>query len=274
MKFILGRKLNMSQIFKDDGRVVPVTVVQAGPCHITQVKTIDKDGYQAVQVGYLEKKKIFKSVLGHLKGLPKYRYLKEFKIDTEQELARGKELKVNIFEIGEKVKAVGISKGKGFQGVVKRHGFHGSPASHGHKDQLRMPGSIGSTDAARVFKGKRMAGRMGTDRVTVSNLEIIDIDLEMNLIYLKGAVPGTRDSLIMIRTEGEIKEIVISEPQPEIVEPVEVQPEEVKSEEAKSKDEAKEEKEVKEVIEEPKVEEKKDEVIEPKVEETPKEKNK
>ena len=215
MKFILGKKLNMDQVFLPDGKVAPVTVVQAGPCQVTQVKSMEKDGYQAVQIGWQEKKRLSKPLLGHLKSLPKFRHLKEFRIDESQELARGQRLTVGIFEIGDKVKVTGVSKGRGFQGVVKRHGFHGSPASHGHKDQLRMPGSIGSTDAARVFKGKRMAGRMGTDQVTVNNLEVIKIDQENNLIYLKGALPGARNGLILIQATGEIKEVVKEEPKKE-----------------------------------------------------------
>lgn len=205
----------MDQVFLPDGKVAPVTVVQAGPCQVTQVKSMEKDGYQAVQIGWQEKKRLSKPLLGHLKSLPKFRHLKEFRIDESQELARGQRLTVGIFEIGDKVKVTGVSKGRGFQGVVKRHGFHGSPASHGHKDQLRMPGSIGSTDAARVFKGKRMAGRMGTDQVTVNNLEVIKIDQENNLIYLKGALPGARNGLILIQATGEIKEVVKEEPKKE-----------------------------------------------------------
>lgn len=194
----------MTQIFNEDGAVVPVTVVEAGPCQVTQVKTMAKDGYLAAQIGFMEKKKLLKPILGHLKGFKKFRYLKEFKIDEDQTIDKGQEITVKYFELGENIKVTGISKGKGFQGVVKRHGFKGSPASHGHKDQLRMPGSIGATDAARVFKGKRMAGRMGTDQVTVANLEIVKIDEEKNLLYIKGAVPGARNGLIMIRAEGEL----------------------------------------------------------------------
>ncbi len=167
---------------------------------------------------------------GHLKGMASFRYLSEFKISSLNHLQsssngsnnftagisndkltaggtleRGDVITVGVFEAGDKVKVTGVSKGKGFQGVVKRHGFHGSPASHGHKDQLRMPGSIGSTDAARVFPGKRMAGRMGGEQVTVTNLEIIKIDEDKNLIYVKGAVPGARNSLLEISGEGEMK---------------------------------------------------------------------
>lgn len=202
MKFIIGKKVAMSQVFRD-GKVVPVTKVKAGPCSVTQIKTKEKDGYQSAQIGYGYKKKIKKPLLGHLKksATPKdnSHYLKEFSIDSEQEIKIGDQIKVDIFEKGDKVDVASKSKGKGFQGVVKRHGFHGSPATHGHKDQLRMPGSIGSTDAARVFKGKKMGGRMGGKRITVKNLEVIDIIPEENLLLLKGAVPGARNSILEIK---------------------------------------------------------------------------
>ncbi|MBU1036633.1 50S ribosomal protein L3 [Patescibacteria group bacterium] len=205
MKFILGEKAEMTQLFQSDGKVVAVTVVKAGPCQVTQVKTESQDGYKAVQVGYGKKKKISKPLTGHLKSLPPFRYLREFRSSDDLNLTRGQEIKVNVFQAGDKVKITGLSKGKGFQGVVKRHGFSGSPASHGHKDQLRMPGSIGSTDAARVFKGKRMPGRMGSDRVTVANLEILEVDVQKNLLYLKGAVPGARGGLLVVQGPGELK---------------------------------------------------------------------
>ena len=202
-KFILGKKIEMTQKFLEDGRVAPVTVVKAGPCTVTQVKG-DKDGYTAVQIGFDKKRVINKPLAGHLKDLSNFRYLREFRVDDQADFARGKIFDVTSFEVGDKLKVTATSKGKGFQGVVKRHGFHGSPASHGHKDQLRMPGSIGATDAARVFKGTRMAGRMGTDTVTVSNLELIEVDAEKGLLYIKGAVPGHRNSLVKIVTEGEL----------------------------------------------------------------------
>jgi len=215
MKFILGKKLNMSQIFSDDGKVIPVTIIQAGPCQISQVKTQEKDGYRAVQIGFYEKKKLTKSLTGHLKNLPKFRYLREFKIDDSQELKKDQEVNVSVFQSGDKVKVTGITKGRGFQGVVKRHGFHGAPASHGHKDQERMPGSIGSTDAARVFKGKKMPGQMGNSQVTVTGLEIVKIDKENNILYIKGAVPGARNGLLLISGPGELKI-----PEIELVEPI------------------------------------------------------
>jgi len=198
MKFILGKKVTMSQLFLNDGQMVPVTLVQAGPCQVVQVKIQEKDGYSAVQLGYGEKKKLTKPLLGHLKNLAKFRYLREFKIEAEEKFTRGQEIRVGVFQPGDRVKVTGLSKGRGFQGTVKRHHFHGAPASHGHKDQLRMPGSIGATDPQRVFKGKRMAGRMGHGQVTVKNLEVVKVDPENNLLYLKGAVPGARNNLLLI----------------------------------------------------------------------------
>jgi large subunit ribosomal protein L3 len=205
MKFILGKKIEMTQRFKEDGRVVPVTVVASGPCSVTQIKSSEKDGYRAVQIGYDKKKKINKPLKGHLKGLDNFRYVKEFRIEESVELKHGDKITVGVFQPGDIVSVVGTSKGKGFQGVVKRHGFKGGPGSHGDKDQHRAPGSIGATDAARVFKGMRMAGHMGDSRATVTNLEIVEIDPEKNLLFIKGAVPGARGSLLLISAPGEIQ---------------------------------------------------------------------
>jgi len=205
MKFILGKKIEMTQRFKEDGRVVPVTVVASGPCSVTQIKSSEKDGYRAVQIGYDKKKKISKPLKGHLKGLDNFRYVKEFRIEESVELKHGDKITVGVFQPGDIVSVVGTSKGKGFQGVVKRHGFKGGPGSHGDKDQHRAPGSIGATDAARVFKGMRMAGHMGDARATVTNLEIVEIDPEKNLLFIKGAVPGARGSLLLISAPGEIQ---------------------------------------------------------------------
>lgn len=260
-KFILGKKLNMTQIFAEDGRVVPVTVVEAGPCTVVQVKG-EKDGYIAVQVGYGNKKKVNKPLAGHLKGLNNFRYLKEFRVENSDSFERGKVFDVSSFEVGDILKVTATSKGKGFQGVVKRHGFHGSPASHGHKDQLRMPGSIGATDAARVFKGTRMGGRMGGDQITVANLELIKIDADENLLYVKGAVPGARNTLVTLVADGEISfvEKKKEEPKEEIKEESKVETEEkieapAKAEEPKEENtEAKEDKK-----EDTKVEDKKEE---------------
>ncbi len=204
MKFILGLKQNMDQLFKEDGTVMPVTLVKAGPCVVTQVKTLTKDGYQAIQIGYGEKKKMSAALQGHLKDVGQKRWQKEFRLKEDAELKRGDIISLSIFKVGDLVKVSGTSKGKGFQGVVRRHGFHGHPSTHGHKDQERMPGSIGAGGLQRVIKGLRMAGHMGSERITVKNLEITQVDLENNLLYLKGAVPGSRGSLIEIVGEGEM----------------------------------------------------------------------
>jgi len=205
MKFILGKKQEMTRIFTDDGKAVPVTKIAAGPCFVTAIKTRERDGYQAVQIGFGQKRKLSKALLGHLRGFGNFRFLREFRVEDTAKYDLGDQITVKNFAVGDKVKVTGKNKGKGFQGVVKRHGFHGSPASHGHKDQLRMPGSIGATDAARVFKGMRMGGHMGNAQVTITNLEIVKIDEENNFIYLKGAVPGARGSLLRLEGPGEME---------------------------------------------------------------------
>lgn len=199
MAFILGRKIEMNQIFKDD-KVIPVTQIAAGPCYVVRVKTQEKEGYGAIQIGFGYKKKINKPLSGHLKPVGKnLRYLKEF-IGDISKFKVGDEIKVDVFKPGDKLVVSGFSKGKGFAGVVKRHHFHGQPSTHGHKDQARMPGSIGSIrrHSGKVQKGKRMAGRMGGERVTVKNLEVMEINPEKNLLIIKGAVPGARNSLLEI----------------------------------------------------------------------------
>jgi large subunit ribosomal protein L3 len=202
MKFILGEKISMTQRFADDGTVTPVTVVKAGPCVVTQVKTQDKEGYQALQLGYGAKRKPAKPQAQHLKGLDQVRYLRECRLTEAATLKRGDTINAEMFQVGDVVGVIGQSKGKGFQGVVRRHGFHGSPASHGHKDQLRMPGSIGATAPQRVVKGRRMAGHMGDDQVSIKNLKIIEIDAANNLLYIKGAVPGAKHGLLIISAPG------------------------------------------------------------------------
>lgn len=196
----------MTQVWRGDN-VAAVTRVEAGPCAVVQVKNKDKDGYIAVQIGFGEKKEknIKKSQLGHMKKANvKSRYLREFRIAEDANLKVGDVIDVNTFEAGDEIDVIGISKGKGFQGVVKRHGFHGHNSTHGTKDQIRMPGSIGAGGVQRVFKGKRMGGRMGDERVTVKNSEIIEIDKENNILLVKGAVPGARNGLVMIVGEGEL----------------------------------------------------------------------
>lgn len=199
MKCILAKKLEMSQVFRPDGTVVPVTLVQAGPCVVTQVKTKETDGYDAVQVGFLTATKLSKPQEGHLKDLAKVRTLREFRVDDASAFKRGDTIEASVFAIGDDVDVTGTSKGKGFQGVVKRHGFHGHPASHGHKDQLRMPGSIGAGGPQHVFKGRRMAGHMGNETVTVQNLEVVEVR-DQGIIALKGAVPGARNAILEIQT--------------------------------------------------------------------------
>ncbi len=189
----------MTQIFKED-KIIPVTLIESGPNFVVQIRTKDKDGYAAVQVGFGAKKEknIKKPQRGHLKNLGNLRWLREFRLDNT-EIKTGDKIDISVFSPGDKVNIVAISKGKGFQGVVKRHGFHGGPKSHGQKDRHRAPGSIGASFPEHVFKGMRMAGRMGSDRVTVKNLEVVEVDSENNIIALKGAVPGRRGTLIMIK---------------------------------------------------------------------------
>lgn len=206
IKFILAQKKEMTQKFTEDGSVIPVTKVTAGPCFVVQRKNAKTDGYSAIQVGFGSAKNLSKPVKGHIKNLGNFQYLKEFRVSEEQleKLKIGDKITVNTFNPGDIVKVTGQSKGKGFQGVVRRWGFHGSLATHGHKDQLRMPGSIGATGPAHVFKGTRMGGHMGDDQVTVTNLEIVSVEPETNTIFIKGAVPGARNNLLMISGKGEI----------------------------------------------------------------------
>jgi len=217
MKGIIGKKLDMTQVYGADGSVIPVTAVQAGPCIAVQVKTASKDGYTAVQIGFGEKKKIKKPLAGHVKEVWKgkegrgFLTLREIRTDNVDGVQKGDTITTSTFSVGEKVDVIGWSKGKGFAGVVKRHHFHGHPPTHGHKDQERMPGAIGSGGIQRVFKGLRMAGRMGNERVTVKGLQIVNIDAEKNIVYVKGAVPGARNGLVLIQAEGDIKWITPSQ---------------------------------------------------------------
>jgi large subunit ribosomal protein L3 len=207
MKFILGKKIGMTQVFLPSGAVVPVTKIQAGPCQIVAIKENTQNGIKAVQIGFGEVKesRLSKPERGHLKDLDAVRNLRDFTIEKESSVKRGDTITVDTFVPGDKVQVVGESKGKGFAGVVKRHHFRGGPASHGHKDNLRMPGSIGAGGVQRVFKGMRMGGRMGGDRVTIKNLEIVEVHPENGEIYIKGAVPGGRNALLLISGEGELK---------------------------------------------------------------------
>lgn len=194
----------MSRVFDDNGDVVPVTVIEAGPCKVVQMKTKEKDGYDAIQLGFAEKRKslVNNPLLGHFskaKTEPK-RVLKEVGVEPGDKLEPGQEVKADIFSVGDRVDITGISKGLGFQGGVRRHHFRGGPKSHGQSDRLRAPGSIGgSSFPSRVWKGQRMAGRMGREKVTVRNLEIVDLNLVKNIMLVKGAVPGKRNSILTIR---------------------------------------------------------------------------
>jgi len=195
MKFILGKKIEMSQIFDEKGNVVPLTLIEAGPCFVTQIRKKEKDGYEAIQIGFekLSSKKVKKPQ----KDRP-YRYFKEFRVQNP-ELKIGDKIDASVFKEGDVVKISGISKGKGFAGAVKRWGFHGRPATHGTKHEERTIGSVGSSFPERVIKGKKMPGRMGAERVTVKNLKIVKVDPEKNIIAVKGAVPGRRGTLLEIR---------------------------------------------------------------------------
>ncbi|MBU4287202.1 MAG: 50S ribosomal protein L3 [Proteobacteria bacterium] len=202
-KGLLGKKLGMAGIFSPDGKHIPVTVIQAGPCAITQIKTIVTDGYNALQLGFGKKKRsrISKPIQGHLKksGEGYFEILREFPVDDPSEYTLGHTLSIDLFEVGELVDVAGTSKGRGFSGVIKRHGFHGGPETHGCRSH-RVPGSIGcSAWPAKVVKGKKMPGHYGNERNTVKNLEIIDIRPEENLILIKGAIPGFNSGLIEIR---------------------------------------------------------------------------
>lgn len=203
MKYILGKKIGMSQVFGNAGEVVPVTVIEAGPCVVTQVKKSDKDGYEAVQVGFGMKKHNTRPLQGHFKDKGSFRWVREFRVVTRDNAGPsvGDTITVSVFQEGDRVKVGGIAKGKGFQGVVKRHGFSGASRTHGTKHAHRQPGSIGATVPARVIKGMRMAGRMGGGHVTVRHVKVVKVDPENNLLALNGAVPGNRGTLVEIRGE-------------------------------------------------------------------------
>jgi large subunit ribosomal protein L3 len=195
MKFILGKKINMTQIFTDDGVVHPVTLVSAGPIHVTQIKNKDNDGYEAVQIGFMPTKKNETEKAAH----KRYTHVKEFRTEAA-DLKVGDVINVSAFAVGDEVQVSAISKGKGFQGVVKRHGFGGGSRTHGQKHSEREPGAIGGRGRAggRVSKGIRMAGRMGSDRVTVKNLRVVQIDPEKNILAISGAIPGKKGTVVEV----------------------------------------------------------------------------
>lgn len=195
---LIGKKIGMTHLYKD-GEDIAVTAIEAGPCFVTQIKTREKDGYNAVQLGFEETKKLNSPQKGHLKNIGQFKYLREVEVGDGKEVERGQKVDVDTFKSGDRVNISGISKGKGFAGGVKRYHFRGGPKTHGQSDRHRAPGSIGATTSpGRVFKGLRMAGHMGHDRVTVRGIEVVDTDLERHVIMVKGAVPGAKNGLLLI----------------------------------------------------------------------------
>jgi large subunit ribosomal protein L3 len=197
---IIGKKIGMTQMFPDDGRLVAMTAIEAGPCVVTQVKTEATEGYNAVQLGFSDAKKLNKPEKGHLQKLKLCRHLREFRVEDASSIQIGQVVDADVFKPGDIVDVIGISKGRGFAGGVKRHHFAGGPKTHGQSDRHRAPGSVGAnTSPGRVLKGLRMAGHMGDAKVTVRNLEIIQADAQRHLLMVKGAVPGGRNGLLLIR---------------------------------------------------------------------------
>ena len=200
MTAIVGKKLGMTQVFREDGTAAPVTVIEAGPCIVVQVKTDEDDGYAAVQLGFGTRKRVNSPLKGHMKGLGQFRYLREFGVDDIGEWEVGKKVGCELFQQGDLVDVSGASKGRGFAGVMKRHGFHGGPRTHGQSDRARAPGSIGAgTDPGRVTKGHKMAGHMGTGQATVKNLRVLQSDPARNILMVEGSVPGNKDALLRVR---------------------------------------------------------------------------
>jgi large subunit ribosomal protein L3 len=200
---IIGRKLGMTQIFRDDGKADAATIVDAGPCTVVQLKTEAREGYNAAQLGFGEAKRLKSPQKGHLKGLGNFRYLREFRLAATKGIKVGDKVDVSLFKPGDLVDITGVSRGKGFAGVVKRYGFAGGPKTHGQSDRHRAPGSIGAgTSPSRVLKGTRMAGRMGDQRVTARKLEVLRADADKNLLFIKGAVPGGSNGLLLIGKSG------------------------------------------------------------------------
>jgi len=203
---LIGKKIGMTQIFDEKGNVIPVTVIQAGPCRVIHRKNKEKHGYDSVQLGFeeVDEKKVSKPMMGHFKkhNSPAYKYLKEFRLKMYKDINEGEIFDVSMFEEHELLKITGTSKGKGFQGVMKRHNFHGFKATHGVHESYRGPGSIGQcATPARVFKGKKLPGHQGVDKISVLNLQVVKVDVEKNLVMVKGAVPGHRNSIVRLRKE-------------------------------------------------------------------------
>jgi len=200
---IIGKKLGMTQIFRENGKAEAVTAIEAGPCIVIQAKTVANEGYNAAQLGFGEVKQLKSPQRGHLKGLGQFRYLREFRVGNTEAIEVGERVDVSLFKAGDLVDVTGVSKGKGFAGVVKRHHFAGGPKTHGQSDRHRHPGSIGATTSpGRVFKGMRMAGHMGNRRATVRHLEVLKADPDRNLLLVKGALPGGRNGLLLIKKSG------------------------------------------------------------------------
>jgi large subunit ribosomal protein L3 len=200
IKGIIGKKLGMTQLFRDGGKVEAVTAIEASPCVVIQVKTVENEGYKAAQLGFGEVKRLKSPQRGHLKGLGQFKHLREFSVEDSEAIKVGEKVDVSLFQAGDLVDITGVSKGKGFAGVVKRHHFAGGPKTHGQSDRHRAPGSIGAgTSPGRVFKGMRMAGHMGSSRVTVRKLEVVEADPARNLLLIKGAVPGAKNGLLLIK---------------------------------------------------------------------------
>ncbi len=201
---ILGKKVGMTNIFLDNGDAIGVTVLKAGPCIVVNKREKKKDQYDALQLGFIsiddKKKKVSKPLKGYFgkQNVKPFKYVREFRFEDIEQYEVGKELKVDLFKEGEKVNVIGFSKGRGFAGSIKRHNFSGGPKTHGQKDYYRATGSIGATDAARVFKGQKLPGRMGNEKVKIKNIEIIKIDLDRNLILLRGAIPGPNNALVAV----------------------------------------------------------------------------
>ncbi|HEU4758965.1 MAG TPA: 50S ribosomal protein L3 [Dehalococcoidia bacterium] len=197
---IMGRKLGMTQVFEKDGTAVPVTVIETGNSTVVQVKTQETDGYEAVQLGFGQRKRVNSPQKGHMKGLGQFRYLREFRVDDVGSWEAGRKVGCEIFQPGDLVDVSGASKGRGFAGVMKRHGFHGGPKTHGQSDRARSPGSIGAgTDPGRVLKGRKMAGHMGTTQVTVKNLRVVQSDPARGILMVRGAVPGNEGDLVKVQ---------------------------------------------------------------------------
>ena len=209
-KAIIGKKVGMTQIFEEAGKVVPVTVIEAGPCVVVQKKTVEKEGYAAVQLGFedIAERKLTKPEKGHLDkaGVAPKKYLREFRLDNAAEMNVGDELKADVFAAGDKVDVTGISKGKGYQGVIKRWGAQRTPTTHGGGPVHRHAGSMGSsTDPSRIFKGKIGAGHMGSEQVTVENLDVVQVDPELNMLVIRGAIPGPKGGLVCIKSTAKVQ---------------------------------------------------------------------